>query len=301
MKNIVLVIFSFFATMGINQSIAQELRCRVLVQHSDIASGNRELFQEMQRNIEDFMNSRVWTEIPFEEFEKIDMRLNIRITQQISNRNFTADFQIQANRPVFNSTYTTTLFNHVDENITFEYDENQTIEFAENSFISNLSSVLAFYAYIVLGLDADSFAPNGGSNYFQKAQQVASSATSYSTSEWGPSSNRENRYWLVENILNTSFSGFRSAMYLYHRQGLDIMHDKPAEARRTIIKALEELDQVHRARPGAFLLSVFFYAKRAELIQIFSESMQDEKNQSVTLLKRLNPANVNEYDRILKQ
>lgn len=291
----------FIQTILSYTAYAQEFRCRVMVQHTDIASGNREMFQEMQRNIEEFMNSRVWTDIKFEEIEKIDMRLNIRITQQVSNRNFTANFQIQASRPVYNSTYTTTIFNHVEENISFEYDENQTIDFSENSFTSNLSSVLAFYAYIVLGLDADTFASNGGTQFYQKAQQIAAAAVSHSPNEWGPSSNRENKYWLVENILNSTFSGFRNALYLYHRQGLDIMHDKPADGRKNIILALEELEQVHRVRPAAFLLSVFFYAKRAELISIFSEAMPDEKTQAVNLLKRLNPANVNDYDRILKQ
>jgi len=280
---------------------AQELRCRVMVQYSDIPNADKDFFNDMRATIEEYMNSKVWTNTTFEEYEKIELRLNIRITKQLSNKNFTATLQIQSSRPVYNATYTSPMFNHVDEQMTFEFEENQNIEFSENSFISNLSSILAFYTYIALGIDADSFQMQGGTAYYQKAQQIATAATSYSDTEWGASSNKENRYWLVENILNTSYSGFRSALYMYHRQGLDIMADKPAEGRKYITQALEELEQVHKVRPGAFLLTVFFYAKKTELVSIYSEAMPDEKKRAVDLLKRLNPANVNDYDKILKE
>ncbi len=287
-----------FATQTIH---AQELRCRVMVQYSDIPNADKDFFNDMRSTIEEFMNTNVWTNMTFEEHEKIDLRLNIRVTKQLSNKNFTATLQIQSNRPVYNATYTSSMFNHVDEQMTFEFEENQSIEFSENSFISNLSSILAFYTYIILGIDADSFQMQGGTAYYQKAQQIATAATSYSDTEWGASSNKKNKYWLVENILNTTYSGFRSALYLYHRQGLDIMAEKPADGRKYITQALEELEQVHKVSPGAFLLSVFFYAKKTELISIYSEAMPDEKKHAADLLKRLNPANVSDYDKLLKE
>src|SRR5690606_37828612 len=198
---------------------AQELRCRVMVQYSDIPNADKDFFNDMRATIEEYMNSKVWTNTTFEEYEKIELRLKIRITKQLSIKNFTATLQIQSSRPVYNATYTSPMFNHVDDRMTFDFEENQNIEYSEQSFIPNLSSILAFYTYIALGIDADSFHMQGGTAYYQKAQQIATAATSYSDTEWGASSNKEIRYWLVENILNTSYSGFRSALYMYHRQG----------------------------------------------------------------------------------
>ena len=207
--------------------------------------------------------------------------------------------QVQTSRPVYNSTYTTTLFNHVDDKVSFQYEENEPIEFSENSFVSNLSSILAYYAYIALGLDYDSFAPNGGVEFFQKAQNVVTVAQANDESGWSSTSRDDKtRYWLVENLLNSSYSYFHTAMYKYHRLGLDVMFEKPEEGRKEVYNAVSELEKIFRQKPSSYLLTAFFYAKKDEIVQMYSEGNPDEKNRMVTLAKKLNPANVTEYEKI---
>lgn len=279
---------------------AQEIRCRVNVQYSDVADADKDLFNNMRKTVEEFMNNQIWTDQVFEEQEKIDMKINIRVMKQNSNKNFSGTIQIQSSRPVYNSTYTTTLLNHFDERFNFQYEENQPIEFSENAYISNISSVLSFYAYMVIGMDYDSFSMLGGTPYFQKAQNIATAANTSGESGWN-TTEKENRYWLVENILNSSYNAFRSAMYTYHRLGLDIMSEKPTDGRKQITEAITELEKVYRIKPSAFLLQVFFLAKKDEIIQVYSEAMPDEKQLAVALVKKLNPANASEYDKIIAQ
>ncbi len=288
-----LTIATFFSVQ------AQELRCRVNVQFTDIPDVNKDLFTNFKQTVEEFMNNTVWTDQKFEEQEKIDMVLNIKINKMNSNNSFNATFQVQSSRPIFTSSYTTTVFNYVDARMNFVFEENQRIEPTENSFVSNLSSTLSFFAYIVIGLDADTFAQNGGTPYFQKAQMIVNATSSSGEASWS-SKDSEGKYWLVEDMLNSSYSGFRRAMYMYHRLGLDIMSEKLADGRKQIIQALTELETVYAIRPSAMLLTVFFYAKKDEIIQIFSEAPPEEKQQVLTLTKKLNPANAAEYDSKLK-
>ncbi|MBO7124294.1 MAG: DUF4835 family protein [Bacteroidales bacterium] len=279
-------------------AFSQELRCHVNIQYNDIANADKDLFNTLRSSIEDFMNSQTWTTHSFEEQEKIEVKLTLRITSQ-SSKNFAGTLQVQSSRPVYNSTYTTTLFNHVDDKISFQYEENEPIEFSENAFMSNLSSVLAYYAYIVIGLDYDSFSQNGGMEFFQKAQNVVTMAQANDESGWSSSSRDDKtRYWFIENLLNSSYSAFHTAMYKYHRLGLDIMYDKPEEGRKAVYNGVQELEKVFKQKPGSYLLTAFFYAKKDEIVQMYSEGNPDEKNRMTTLAKKLNPANVNDYDKI---
>ena len=296
MKKLFLTIVLFVCAASITN--AQELRCRVNMQYNDIANADKDLFNTLRNSIEDFMNAQSWTNHTYEEQEKIDLKLTMRITSQ-SSKNFSGTLQVQSSRPVYNSTYTTTLFNHVDDKIAFQYEENEPIEFSENSFVSNLSSILAYYAYIVIGLDYDTFSLNGGMEYFQKAQNVVSAAQANDESGWSASSRDDKtRYWFVENLLNSTYSSFHTAMYKYHRLGLDIMYDKPIEGRKEVYNAVAELEKVFRSKPSSYLLTAFFYAKKDEIVQMFSEGTPDEKNRMVVMAKKLNPANVNDYDKI---
>ncbi len=283
----------------VSSSFAQELRCRVNIQYNEIANADKDMFNTLRSSIEDFMNSQVWTTQTFEEQEKIEVKLSLRITAQ-SSKNFTGTLQVQSSRPVYNSTYTTTLFNHVDDKISFQYEENEPLEFSENAFVSNLSSTLAYYAYLVIGLDFDSFSPNGGIEYFQKAQNVVTTAQANDEAGWSSSSRDDKtRYWLVENLLNSTYSSFHTAMYKYHRLGLDVMYDKPEEGRKEVYNGVAELEKVFKQRPSSYLLTAFFYAKKDEIVQMYSEGNQDEKNRMVTLAKKLNPSNINDYEKIL--
>lgn len=283
----------------VSSSFAQELRCRVNIQYNEIANADKDMFNTLRSSIEDFMNSQVWTTQTFEEQEKIEIKLSLRITAQ-SSKNFTGTLQVQSSRPVYNSTYTTTLFNHVDDKISFQYEENEPLEFSENAFVSNLSSTLAYYAYLVIGLDFDSFSPNGGIEYFQKAQNVVTTAQANDEAGWSSSSRDDKtRYWLVENLLNSTYSSFHTAMYKYHRLGLDVMYDKPEEGRKEVYNGVAELEKVFKQRPSSYLLTAFFYAKKDEIVQMYSEGNPDEKNRIVALVKKLNPSNINDYEKIL--
>lgn len=295
MKNLLLIVFTLVICSFAN---AQELRCRVNIQYNDIANADKDLFNTLRSSIEDFMNAQAWTSHTYEEQEKIEMKLTLRVTSQ-SSKNFAGTLQIQSSRPVFNSTYTTTLFNHVDDKISFQYEENEPIEFSENAFVSNLSSILSYYAYIVIGLDYDSFSSNGGIEFFQKAQNIVSVAQANDESGWSSSSRDDKtRYWFVENLLNSTYSAFHTAMYKYHRLGLDVMFEKPTEGRKEVYNAVAELEKVFRQKPSSYLLTAFFYAKKDEIIQMFSEGTPDEKNRMTTMAKKLNPSNVNDYDKI---
>lgn len=283
----------------VSSSFAQELHCRVNIQYNEIANADKDMYNTLRSTIEDFMNSQVWTTQTFEEQEKIEVKLSLRITAQ-SSKNFTGTLQVQSSRPVYNSTYTTTLFNHVDDKISFQYEENEPLEFSENAFVSNLSSTLAYYAYLVIGLDFDSFSPNGGMEYFQKAQNVVTAAQANDEAGWSSSSRDDKtRYWLVENLLNSTYSSFHTAMYKYHRLGLDVMYDKPEEGRKEVYNGVAELEKVFKQKPSSYLLTAFFYAKKDEIIQMYSEGNPDEKNRMVTLAKKLNPSNINDYEKIL--
>ena len=292
-------IFFLLSIFWSSIAVSQELRCRVNVQYSDIGDADKDLFNNLSKTIEEFMNTRVWTDNKFEEHEKIEIRLNLRITKQYSNKNFAGTIQIQASRPVYNSTYTTTVFNFVDDKFNFQYEENQSIDVSETSYISNLSSVLSFYAHLIIGLDFDTFSMLGGTQYYQKAQNIASAANASNETGW-LSNEKENRYWLIENLLNSTYSGYRSALYIYHRKGLDIMSDKTAEGRNQVLEAVNELEKVYRVKPSAYLLTIFFMAKKEEIMQIFSDATPEEKQRINTLAKKFNPANASEYDKLLK-
>ena len=294
-----LLITIVFSVLYLSSSFAQELRCRVNIQYNEIANADKDMYNTLRSSIEDFMNSQLWTTQTFEEQEKIEVKLTLRITAQTS-KNFTGTLQIQSSRPVYNSTYTTTLFNHVDDKITFQYEENEPLEFSENAFVSNLSSILAYYAYLVIGLDFDSFSPNGGIEYFQKAQNVVTTAQANDEAGWSSSSRDDKtRYWLVENLLNSTYSSFHTAMYKYHRLGLDIMYEKPEDGRKEVYNAIAELEKVFKQKPSSYLLTAFFCAKKDEIVQMYSEGNQDEKNRIVALVKKLNPSNINDYEKIL--
>ncbi len=295
MKKILLaIVFALSAVF----TFAQELRCRVNIQYNEIANADKDMYNTLRSTMEEFMNAQSWTNHSYEEQEKIEVKLNLRVTSQ-SSKNFAGTLQIQSSRPVYNSTYTTTLFNHVDDKISFQYEENEPIEFSENAFVSNLSSILSYYAYIVIGIDYDTFSPNGGIEFFQKAQNVVTAAQANDEAGWSSSSRDDKtRYWLVENLLNSSYSAFHTALYKYHRLGLDTMYDKPENGRKEVYNAVAELEKVFKLKPSSYLLTAFFYAKKDEIVQMYSEGNPDEKNRMVTLAKKLNPANVNDYDKI---
>ena len=283
------------------QTYAQELKCNVQVTTPQIQSSDKKIYETLRTSIREFMNEKKWTNNTFAIEEKIECSILINISERISTEQFKATIQIQSRRPVFNSSYNSVMFNFIDKDFTFQYEENQPLKFTESSYTSNLASVLAYYAYIVIGLDFDSFSLYGGTTFYEKAQTIINNAQSSPDRGWKAFENKKNRYWLVENFLNQSYNRIRNCIYLYHRKGLDIMTNNQPNARGEIIKGLELFQKVNREKPGLFIKQMFFTAKSDELVNIFSESSPMEKTKVVKILKELDPSNSGKYNKIINK
>lgn len=290
-----------FLLLTISVANGQELKCTVKVTAKDEQESDRNALENLRKSVEQFMNSQVWTDNVFDEKEKIDVNILISVKQK-SNDVYDASLQIQSNRPSYNSRYQSIMLNFIDEKLKFTFQEFGTIEFDEQTFNSNLTYVLAFYAYVIIGLDYDSFSLNGGTKWYQKAEAIVNNAqTQNDYSGWKAFESKDNKYWIIENLINNAYSGFRTSLYTYHRLGLDIMSEKPQEGRAKISEALSELEKVHNQKPGTIILTVFFQAKSKEIINIYSEAQTDEKSRITSLLKKMDPGRASDYDKILSQ
>ena len=296
MKRLPALIILFL--FSINPLFSQELRCNVTVSSQKIKGANQNLFRTMQSDLYEFMNNRKWTENVFTYDEKIRCNILIRLDEQISADEFKGSVQVQLTRPVFNSSYETTVLNIKDNNFRARYVEFQPLEFNETSNRDNLTNIMAFYAYVILGFDYDTFSPEGGTPFFEKALAIVNNSQNAREKGWKSFESERNRYWLIENILNKSYSDFRSCMYKYHRQGLDLMSDKPEEGRANIAESLRDIQKVFRKRPSLYILQMFFDAKTDELVNIFSKSFPDERNRVMAILNEVDPSNGSKYAKI---
>ncbi len=294
-KILITVLLIVFVISGVK---SQELRCNVSVSAQKIRGANQNLFRTMQQDIYEFMNNRKWTDHKFEIDERIECNIVIRLDQQIAGDEFTGTIQVQIKRPVFNSTYESVLLNIKDNDFHCRYVEFQPLEFNETSNRDNLTNILAYYAYMILGFDYDSYALEGGTPYFEKAQQIVNNSQNMREKGWKSFESERNRYWLIENIMNKSYSSFRECMYNYHRQGLDVMSDKPEEGRSFIAESLRGIQKVFRRRPSVYILQVFFDAKSDEIVNIFSKSYPDERNRVLVILNEVDPSNGSKYEKI---
>jgi hypothetical protein len=292
----------FFAILilGVQAVFAQELRCNISISSQKIQGANRTMFETMQSDLYEFMNNRKWTDQKFTMDERIECSFFINLEEQISSDEFKGTITVQSRRPVYNSSYETTLLNIKDKDFQAKYVEYQTLEFNENSNKDNLTNILAFYAYIIIGMDYDSFTPEGGTEYYQKAQAIVNNSQNVVEKGWKAYESERNRYWLVENLLNKSYAGFRSCNYQYCRQGLDLMADKAPEGRAAIAESLKLIQKVFRTRPSLYILQVFFDARSDELVNIFSNSFPDEKNRVLAILNECDPSNGSKYEKISK-
>ncbi len=296
---IYLMFFVVFMT-SLNAAFAQELRCNISISAQKIQGANKQVFETMQSDLYEFMNNRKWTDQKFAMDERIECNIFINIEEQISSDEFKGYIQVQLRRPVLNTSYETILLNIKDNDFQAKYVEYQTLEFNETSNKDNLTNILAFYAYVILGMDYDSFSPEGGTEFFQKAMAIVNTSQNAREKGWKAFESERNRHWLVENILNKSYSGFRSCIYQYHRQGLDLMSEKAPEGRAAIAESLKSVQKVFRSRPSLYILQIFFDAKSDELVNIFSNSFPDERNRVSVILNECDPSNGTKYEKILK-
>lgn len=296
------IIFSLFNSL--TELNAQELYCNVQVSAQKIQGSNRDVFQSMQKDIYEFMNNTVWTDNVFSYSERIECNILINLSEQLSSEVFKGTLQIQLSRPVYNSTYESTVLNFVDNNFQFSYVEFQPLEFNANSFTSNLVSVLSYYAYILIGMDYDTFSPEGGTPYFQIAEKVVNNAQNATEGGWKPydGSRNKNRYWLVKNILNKEYSGIRQFIYAYHLKGLDKLESDPAQARTEIYQSLKSLQEVYRQHPDPFMyyMTLVMEAKASEIVSIFTPGFPEEKNRVVEIMTEIDAGNESKYKAILK-
>jgi len=281
---------------------SQELNCNVQISAQKIQGSNRQVFESMQRDVYEFMNNTVWTNHVYSYAERIDCNILINLTEQLSADEFRGTIQIQLRRPVFNTTYNSTMLNFVDNNFQFRYVEFQPLEFDPNSYRSSLVSVLAYYAYIIIGIDYDSFSLLGGTEFFQIAEKIVTNAQNASEPGWKPydGSRNRNRYWLVKNLLDKQYEGVRRFIYEYDIHGLDRMESRITEARTSMVESLRLLQEVYRAKPDPYLylVQIIMESKADELVNIFTEALPEEKSRVIQILIEIDPGNKNKYEKI---
>ncbi len=294
------VFFLILISLMFRVASGQELNCMISVVSQQVQGSNRDIYDNMQKAMMEFVNNQNWTDHIFKDEERIQCQLMFNIQDRISDNEFTGTLQIQSSRPIFGTSQTTVMFNHRDNDIHFKYDDFEPLRFNETQFTSNLVSLLAYYVNIILGLDYDSFALEGGTLFFQRAEAIRNNAQNAAESGWKAFEGTKNRYWLIENLLNDKYRSVRSCLYRYHRMGLDRLVERVDEARAEIADALIEMRPAYRENPTAMIFQVFFTSKSDEIVNIFTESFPDEKNRVISALKEIDPANTSKWDRIAK-
>ena len=292
---LILIVAVFFSSGSV---VAQELNCQVSVLTPQLQETNKQIYETMQSQIREFMNSRKWTGDNFENNERIECSITLTINERVNTENFKATLQVQSRRPVYKSSYNSPMINHQDQEFNFRYVQDQVLEFDENSIGTNLTAGLAYYAYIIIGLDYDSYSLEGGTPYFLKAQTIVSNAQQLNERGWKAFENQHNRFWLVENLLNAQFRPVRTCIYKYHRLGFDKMSTDIDGARSTVFEALKSLRSVYDTKPGSFLMQFFFNAKSDEIVSLFKEGTPEEKTQVMQLLNLIDPGNIAKYNTI---
>lgn len=299
MKKITALLFLIIAvTFSLR---AQELNCTVKIIHKQVQGVNPAIFTQMEEDIFAFMNNRKWTNDVFAIEERIKCSMILTIEEaRASSNTYSASLQIISSRPVYNTDYSSPVLNIKDEDVDFDYFQNTQYTFNPNQFSNNLISVLAYYAYMVIGTDYDTFSPEGGTPYYQIAQTIVQSAQNSSASGWKAYEGDKNRYWLVENILHRTFQPLRNIYYNYHRKGMDVMSEKLQMGRSVILAQLKTLESIHNIKPMAYNTQVFFLAKSDEIVNIFSQAPVQERNELYEVLAKVDPGNLSKYEKMKK-
>ena len=284
MKNFYLIFFLFLS----NIFVSQELNCEVVVEARQTGNENLQVFKTLQTQLTEFINNTSWTNKSVRQNEKIDCTMFINITSY-ENDIFQGTLQVQSSRPIFNSSYNSPTYNFNDRNFTFNYQEFQNFTFNKNQFENNLVSVIAFHIYVILGIDSDTFELNSGSSFFEQAQKILDFSQQKGFRGWGPGDGLQSRYYLIDNILSTTFKEYRNVMYDYHIKGLDIMVNETKAAKEAVIKSIMTLDQMNRRRPNSYILRVFFDTKANEILDVFSGGPKVPVTNLISTLNKIAP------------
>lgn len=289
----------FILLLVASSVLAQEFNCTIQINSDQVQGSNKAVFNTLQKSLMDFVNNRKWTELNLSADEKIDCSMTVNV-KKVEGEIFTSDITIQARRPVYNSGYFSTLFNHKDNDFTFQYKEFDVLETNENSISSNLTAVVSYYLYVILGLDMDSFGKLAGTPYFQKAEMIVNMAQSSDMPGWKAFESTKNRYALINNLSDESFKKFRIYFYEYHRLGLDEMTDNLENARTRILKGLSVVRDVNRARPASALIPAFMDSKSDELLQLMQGGNKEENKTAIEILTDINPASSAKFENLIK-
>ncbi|MGO4910976.1 DUF4835 family protein [Leeuwenhoekiella sp. W20_SRS_FM14] len=289
-----LIVFFLFCGIGLQ---AQELNCSVTINAEQTGQSNLQVFRTLKSELTEFMNNTTWTDLNVKQQERIDCSLVI-IVSNINSDSFTASVQIQSSRPVFNSTYNTPVFNFNDKQFNFRYTEFQPLNYNPNNFDSNLISVLSFYAYTIIGLDASTYELGGGEPYFEEAKRIVNTAQQQVSDGWSAQSGTQSRYRLNQDLLSPNFREFSNALYAYHKNGLDYMADNTKEAKQSIAVTLQLFNQLYSNRPNNFLSRVFFDTKAEEIASMFSGGPQINVSNLVTVLNKVAPTKSSYWQQI---
>ena len=284
MRIAVTILFFF----SVHLSVAQELNAQVIVNSDLVNQTNQQIFQTLERSLNEFLNTQVWTNQEFLNQERITCSFVFNLSNY-NNDQFEATLQVQSQRPVFDTNYDSPILNFLDRDIVFTYQEFQPLFFNQSSFESNLVSLLSFYAYVIIGLDADTFKENGGSEFYDRGLDVVNLAQVTSRKGWKASDGTKNRFWLIDNLRANTFKEYRKTLYTYHRLGLDQLTTSPIEAKQGLMRAIEGLEPLFLRRPNAFLLQLFFDAKVEEIVNIFKEGPKVDFKETEAVLKKIAP------------
>lgn len=291
---LILICFSF------HNVDAQELTCQVSVIAPTLQSNpaNQEIIESLQSSVFEFINNTKWTTDQYQLHERIECNVLINIQDKVSSDEFRGSIQISSSRPVFNSGYKTRLFNYSDPNLQFRYLRNTSIIFKPDNHYDNLADVLAFYVYMVIGYDYDSYSVQGGTPYFNKAMQIVSNCQNAPEPGWKPSEGNRNRYWLIQNATQALFIPLRKCYYDFHKNGFDNAYSNREESLTTMFNAIKSLEVIHKARPNSFNVQLFFTAKNDELVNLFSPDQTALRMKVYNLLVKLDPGNISKYNKI---
>lgn len=282
---------------------AQELNCEVTINTEQLQqTADKRLFTDMRNQIFNFMNNTRWTNDVYKLEERINCKLFITITSMPEIGSYRANVQVISSRPVYGTSYETIVLSNIDKDWAFEFTDAQPLQFSENSFTSNLASLLSFYAYLVIGMDMDTFAEKGGSRAYDRAVDVMNNVVAQGQNNpgWKAFEGTRNRYWLVTNLQDPQMDAVRTALYTYHRQGMDVFATKPEDTRVNILNALRGIQQVSRLKPGTALVRDFFEAKSGELVNVMRGASPADKQAAFTILSEVDPTNTSTYEGILK-
>lgn len=288
--------FIFFLFISV-LSVGQELNCTVTVVAQQTGNDNNQVFRTLERQLTEFINNTQWTDKKFKTQERIECSMVINV-QNYNNDAFSATLQVQSSRPVYGSTYSTPVYTFNDKDFQFRYLEFQNLVFNSNQFESNLISTLAFHIYMILGMDADTFAPNSGNNYFRQAQTIVNYSAGNGGKGWKLEDGLQSRFALIDNLLSPTYKEFRSSMYSYHRDGLDLMYKDLKKGKEAVSASVSDLQKMHGRRPNSFLMRVFFDSKANEVASIFSGGPSVSISQLVNALNKISPVNASKWQKI---